>query len=68
MSKEKTEKANGVENRLAGLHSDFLNAIRDTQPLAYLASLMLLLTVFSTGGFIGARIYAYTTLRLKTVR
>lgn len=55
----KSRKTKDFGERLADdLHPKFLDAIKDTQPLAYLASLMLLITIFSTGEFIGARLYA----------
>lgn len=54
----KSKETKDFEDRLAELHPKFLDAIRDAQPLVYLASFMLLIAIFSTGEFIGARAYA----------
>lgn len=54
----KSKKTKDLGAGLAELHPKFLDALRDTQPLTYLASFMLLIAIFSTGEFIGARSYA----------
>lgn len=44
--------------KLAKYHPKFLGAIKEAQPLAYLASFMLLISIFSTEWLIGAETYA----------
>lgn len=58
MGKMKPTQEEELEDKLAKHHPKFLEAIKDTQPLAYIASFMLVIAAFSTGEFTAARSYA----------
>jgi hypothetical protein len=57
-SKAGKRKEEGIEDRLTKLHPKFINLIKDVQPIAFLASLCLIIATFSQSEFGNAQVYA----------
>ena len=55
---EKTEKPKTIEQRMKDYHPKFLEAIKDTYPLAVLGSLCIAISAFSSQNYTNVQVYA----------